>query len=238
MDVNDINEKFKRCITQWNNKLVGLDNAAPQNVRSYYADNRSLNDMNYFIRDFDSIGEKYITDLIAYGNDVIQKLETITFKANPSRDEQYESMRNMREKVEEVKFPVHENESFNIMGNPRFGNLGKEMIFLDFPMRSNVVRYNSDPWIPPFQTWSEDIPKMVIERINCYLDAFKSLIYYKRQNMYIDDPEVKYRQEPKDDPYEKYNSSSRGGKKRTSRRGKKKTSRRTNKRRKSKKRRV
>jgi hypothetical protein len=224
MDVNDINEKFKRCITQWNNKLVELDNRYPHNGRSYYAQNLSLNDLNYFITHFDSIGENHITDLIAYGNDVIQKLETITFKANPSRDEQIESMRNMREKVEEVKFPVHENKVFR--------GVGRVMIFLDFPMLSSVGRIGE--FTAPFQTWSVDIPKMVIERINCYLDAFKSLIYYKRQNMYIDDPEVKYRQEPKDDPYEKYNSSARGGKKRTSRRGKKRTSRRTNKRRKSK----
>jgi hypothetical protein len=84
----------------------------------------------------------------------------------------------MREKVEEVKFPVHEDENLYGTGRPRFEDVGKEMIFLNFPMRTNVVRYNSDPWIPPFQTWSEDIPKMVIERINCYLDAFKSLIQY------------------------------------------------------------
>ena len=233
MDLNEINEKFKRCITQWNNKLIGLDNAAPQNVRSSYYNNPSLNDINYFIKDSDFYDEKYITDLIAYGNEVIQKLETITFKENPSRDEQNESMRNMREKVGEVKFPVNDK-------NERFDN-GKEMVFLDFPMRTNVARYNGDPWIPPYQTWSVDIPKMVIERINCYLDAFKSLIQYKQSNSSIEDPEEKYKQEPINDPEEKYNTSSRGGKKRTNRRriGKKRTNKRkTNKRRKSKRRKV
>jgi hypothetical protein len=122
-----------------------------------------------------------------------------------------------------------------------FRNTGREMVFLDFPMRSNVARYNGDPWTPPYQTWSVDIPKMVIERINCYLDAFKSLIQYKQSNSSIVDPEEKYKQEPKDDPYEKYNSSSSGGKKRTNRRriGKKRTNKRkTNKRRKSKRRKV
>ena len=230
MDVNDINEKFKRCITQWNNKLIGMGSGMTNGVRFMF-EGRSHSDISGFIKDSDFYDEKYITDLIAYGNEVIQKLETITFKENPSRDEQNESMRNMREKVGEVKFPVNDK-------NERFDR-GHEMIFLDFPLYSTSMGYSG--WAPPYTSWRSDIPKMVIERINCYLDAFKSLIQYKQSNSSIEDPEEKYKQEPINDPEEKYNTSSRGGKKRTNRRriGKKRTNKRkTNKRRKSKRRKV
>ena len=76
----------------------------------------------------------------------------------------------MIELVNEVKFPVNDDK--------RFRNLGREMVFLEFPLKNvHVTNYGSP--VPPFDNWDPNIPNLVIEKINCYLEAFNLLVKYK-----------------------------------------------------------
>ena len=205
MDKNTIIKNFQDCITVWNRKLSAMDSITGQG--SLFNMNPNVNDINYYIGSLDSIGEKYIKELIEYGNAVIQQLQTITFPPFPSRDEQNEYMRNMNNIVNEIPFPVHENK--------RLKGVGREMVFLGFPLKSNVVTTGSYP-ASPYQNWSTNIPDLVIERINCYLDAFKSLIRYTPEQPIISEQSIISEQtniQPVNIPvYKKTVTASRGGK--------------------------
>jgi hypothetical protein len=60
-----------------------------------------------------------------------------------------------------------------------FRSVGREIVFTDFPFKSNVATYgpiSSTNPAPPFQNWRADIPELIIEGINCYLNAFIELV--------------------------------------------------------------
>ena len=171
MNISDIS-KFKKNINHWNQKMRSL--AVGANIYHVFPDGQNENDVMYFINKFDIIGEDYIKDLIKYGNDVIEKLQPITpfpDYTNHSREEQDKHIRIMREAIEEVTFPIHKNKLLR--------GIGRQMTYYDFPLGSSITQHG--PFVPPYTSWTTEIPSLVIERIHIYVDMFNSLIEYKEQ---------------------------------------------------------
>jgi hypothetical protein len=185
MNTADIGLRFEQCITKWNRRLAGMDYGG--NVRSRFLDNPNVDDWKYYVNHLDTIGHDYIKKVIKYGNDVIEQLQKLSFQScTTTREKQIECMRNMATVINEIEFPKHENRSFR--------GVGKEMIFLEFPLKNlHVTSYGSNYGspTPPYDNWDPDIPKLVIERINCYLDLFKSLLEIKEQERRIEEEQRK-----------------------------------------------
>jgi hypothetical protein len=172
MKISDITSKFKKDINNWNRKMRGLATGA--NLYHLFPDGQNENDVMYFINNFDTIGEDYIKDLIKYGNDVIEKLQPITpfpHYTMYSREEQNKHLRIMGEAIKEVTFPIHKNKLLR--------GIGREMTNYYFPLGSIIPQHG--PFVPPYTSWSTEIPSLAIERIRIYLDMFNSLIEYKEQ---------------------------------------------------------
>lgn len=161
-------ERFNGCISNWNRKLLSMDDAVPGNVASSFRMNPDVNDINYYANNLSIIGEDYVKELIKYGDDVIEKVSTFkgTLSQSPSREEQDKIMSDIRNEVGKISFPRHPDK--------RFRGIGGNIVFLSFPLKTNTPQLQG--WKPPYSNWRQDIPELIIERINCYLNALKVLV--------------------------------------------------------------
>jgi len=174
MNKSDIIVKFQDCITSLNKKLADMDYGTNVNIRSRFYNNPGVDDVKYYVDHFDTFGGQnydYIKKLIIYGNNLIQKLQSIPFQSYTTRDEQIQAIRNMQAIINQIEFPKHENRSFR--------GVGRGMLY--------------DPYgvlLTPSYNWDANVPKLVIERIKCHLDVFKSILDYKEEEQRMNDLEV------------------------------------------------
>lgn len=173
-DNSEIIASFTECMTNWYRKIHKMDGDVPPNSMTYQNKMSSAsNEIKYYINNLNVIGEDHIKELIKYCKEVIEKISVFkgTIPSYTTRDIQNEIIRDIKHAVSSIKFPNHDNKMIRYVGS--------DIVFTDFPLKTNVQTNGSISAInpaPPYQNWSSDIPDLIIERINCYINAFMLLL--------------------------------------------------------------
>lgn len=186
-----------KCLSQWNTKIASMD---PMNyprpsqynldanliVQKYSAEERKLmkeNNQGYIIENYISLSQYSdldVNELQMIVNNIDELINIVTrFVGQPSRS----TMDQQRELLNEIRTAT----SSVIFKKLKYGLTGREALFLDFPLRN----FHTNAYMPNYSSmfgydsWRHDIPELIIERLNCYLNYFNDLIDYKN---YINRP--------------------------------------------------
>lgn len=184
-------EEFVNCMSEWRKKINQMDPTYFRRVKGLVpgteessmkkndaVEMRSI--INCFkpvdMRDGERrcfIDEDYLKETIKYCDKLIEKISSFKGKFNLSdRSQQNEMLRNIKNAIDETKAPDETPNMRNIRKSRGWHHSRLNSgVFTDFPFI--YLGENQWSWI---SNWRQDIPEIIIERINCYLNAYNSLL--------------------------------------------------------------
>ena len=181
-----LKSNFRSCMKIWSD-FMGQMEQVGANYTSPYWNNRAGSAIDYYIKNYDEIGEIYIIKLDKYCDNVIEAITPFVTMSMPRTAEaQYRFLADIREAIKKVPFPEPHP-------NKKFKELGQDIVNTNFSLR--YTHYNQNQGDRSYDNWSDQIPNMIIHRIQCYSTALYELMRLKHEEAREREEEQKRQEE-------------------------------------------